>query len=162
MDDDKNTQQTMVQDANAAPELRAVAEAERSGDKAAEGDALRSARNELSAKLASAKADIEAVKDAAQRRGEPPPQISANLDINPDTMSANDIAMASPSVDMAKQQAGGQMTAEAGRSAMEAIAAIAGMGLIMKEASESNLGQLAYNANLPEQQKDKDLSAMLS
>ncbi len=158
----QTSMQESAQEASLAPELSNLSEAERSGDKAAETDALNGARNEVARKISMAKAELAEVRATAERRGEPPPQISANLDMDTSTMDARDLAQAEQSVSQAQQSINGAQGSQMLQSVGDAVAGLAAFGLVLNEVREGNLGNLTYNANLPGQQEKQSIAALLS
>ncbi|MFO0389717.1 MAG: hypothetical protein ACK502_08395 [Alphaproteobacteria bacterium] len=158
----QGSMQESMQEASLSPELRNLSEAERSGNEMAKADALNSARNEVERKREMAKGELAAVQEDAERRGDPAPQLSVNLDMNTGSMDARDLAMAEQSISQAQQSINGAQGQKMLRDVGEAVGLLGGLKLAMEGASESNLSYLSYNANTPDKQKDNSLSAMLS
>ncbi len=169
MSDEQNTpqrdnimQQTSMQEgmqeAAMSPELRNLSDAERSGSDADKTDALNSARNEVERKLDMAKAELAAVQEDAQRRGDPAPQLSVNLDMKTGSMDARELAQAEQSISQDQQTINGAQGQKMLRDVGEAVGLLAGLNLIMKDVPDQQSGLLPVDANLPGQQKDKDVS----
>jgi hypothetical protein len=174
MENEKNTRndnvmqvssmQEGMQEASLSPELGNLSEAERSGSDADKTDALNSARVEIDRKVSMAKTELAEVQASAERRGEPAPQITANLDINTGTMDARDLAMAEQSVSQAQQSINGAQGQQMLRNVAEAAGLLAALGVVGgQNVSESALfNGVSGGAGLPGLQEDKDRSAMLS